>query len=604
MSSDVGNKLGAPEYFEVAGFKSRESFGQCHTKNNCSIKSVGNYYAYEGWKPWGIIKSVKKLFVFLFLLLFFFKPQISFAEVIHSFDVNILAHKNGAMDITETINYDFESAYKHGIYRDIPLYSSVGNLYRIIKIDNVRVLKDSIDENFLLSNDSKNLNLKIGNANKTITGSHVYKISYTVSNGIGSNFADHDEIYWNATGNSWQITIEKASAKIETDFSAKLTNFICFEGPTGSKSNSCLISQNSSTASQTLYPGSGLTVVAVYPVNTFPKSILSKEPPKTFGQTLFELILKNYLYIFIVLNFGLGGYLVYWYNRHKNKKRFGEPAVNFDIPKEEKGNVIRPALAGTIDDARLDRDDVVATIFDLAIRKYIKIEETKTVRKLLPDSTKQTILKLKNADGKLNPYEKKLYDRLFETGDIVDILDLKKDFYLTFSDMEKDVFEILVEKKYYTKNPKIQKTLLLILGIFALVTLNVILAIVLWFLYVKLNGRTPLGDEIDFKIDGLKLFLKSMDRNYKWQAQNFYTVEQMIPYAIALGYINQFMEQLKIIKPDYSPTWYAGYKGSFYGAYAGFYSSMSSTVAPSSSSGAGGGGFSGGGGGGGGGGSW
>ncbi|HZJ18199.1 MAG TPA: hypothetical protein VFD45_01095, partial [Patescibacteria group bacterium] len=125
----------------------------------------------------------------------------------------------------------------------------------------------------------------------------------------------------------------------------------------------------------------------------------------------------------------------------------------------------------------------------------------------------------------------------------------------------------------------------------------------LFFLAKKLIGRTSLGDEIDFKIDGLKLFLKSMDRNYKWQAERFYIVEQMIPYAMALGYIERFMEQLKIIKPDYNPTWYHGYSGGFYVGYSGFYSSMTTNMTSSSSSGASS-GFSGGGGGGGGGGSW
>jgi hypothetical protein len=52
----------------------------------------------------------------------------------------------------------------------------------------------------------------------TITGSHVYKISYTVENGIGSNYQDHDEIYWNATGNEWQVPIENAGTKIDNGF--------------------------------------------------------------------------------------------------------------------------------------------------------------------------------------------------------------------------------------------------------------------------------------------------------------------------------------------------------------------------------------------------
>ncbi|MCL6096914.1 MAG: DUF2207 domain-containing protein [Patescibacteria group bacterium] len=548
---------------------------------------------------------MKKLLLFLISLSFFlFIPQASFAEVIHNFDTNITAHKNGNLDVTETINYDFENVFKHGIYRYIPLYSKVGDLYRILNIKDVRVERDGINENFTFNKNNEQVYLKIGNADKTITGPHIYKISYTVENGIGSNFSDHDEIYWNATGNSWQITIEKASAKVETDFSAKQSSFICFQGSVGEKDTGCKVSKNSAESSRILSSGEGLTIVAVYPAGTFPKSILSKTPPETLGQKAFALILKNYLYILIFLNILIPLYLFYWYQKHKNKKRFGPPAVNFDIPKDEKGVVLRPALAGTIDTSKLERDDITATIFDLAIRKYIKLAQTKVVKKMAPDKTEQTITKLKGDDGELEGFEKILFDRLFETGDSIKISDLRLDFYKTFQDMEKEVFKTLVDKKYYTKNPKIQKTVLVVLSFIAFFTFNIILGFALFFLSRKLNGRTALGDEIDFKIDGLKLFLKSMDRNYKWQAEKFYTVEQMIPYAMALGYIDKFMEALKILKPDYNPSWYGG--GNFYTNYAIFYAASSTnftTSAPSSSSGSSG-GFSGGGGGGGGGGSW
>jgi uncharacterized membrane protein len=248
---------------------------------------------------------------------------------------------------------------------------------------------------------------------------------------------------------------------------------------------------------------------------------------------------------------------------------------------------------------------VVATIFDLAIRKYIKIEEKKNVRALLPDEDEQIIKKLKDPDDNLLSFEKTLMERLFESGNEIKVSTLKKDFYKTYNKMEDQVFTTLVDKGYYTKNPKDQKQFLLVFAFIALFFGNIILSPVLFFLSLKLNGRTQKGDLADHKIDGLKLFLKGMDRNYKWQAKKFYTVEQMIPYAMALGYIDKFMEALKILKPEYNPSWYVG-RGSFYTSYALFSSAASgsfTTSAPSSSSGFSG-GSSGGGGGGGGGGSW
>ncbi|MFH1186833.1 MAG: DUF2207 domain-containing protein [Candidatus Levyibacteriota bacterium] len=550
---------------------------------------------------------MKKIILLITFLFFFIKPSIIFAEIIHSFDVDIKAEKNGQMEIVEIINYDFENLDRHGIYRFISLYTKVGDWYRIIDIKNVKVERDGQSENFKKTQTSSQAEFKIGDANKTITGSHIYKIYYTVTNGIGSNFPEHDEIYWNTTGNKWEVVIEKASVKITTDFDAKKENVTCFTGSFSSKEKNCETQENITSSLNALNPGEGLTVVAVYPVNTFPKSVLSKNPPQDLGDKIFNFILKNYYLVLIFLNLIFAPYLFLWYQKNKNKKRFGKPGVNFDTPKDDKGRRIIPALSGIIDTTKLERDDIVGTIFDLAIRKYIKLEEVKESSKvfgIIDTSHKEQIIKkLKKDDSNLSEFEKILLNRLFKDGDSIKVSELKTDFYKTFSKLEKEAFKTLVEKKYYIKNPKTQKALLIMAALFSFFTLNLFLSGTLFFLSKKLKGRTFLGDEMDFRVDGLKLFLKSMDRNYKWQAERFYIVERMIPYAMALGYIDKFMEQLKLIKPDYNPTWYSGYSGGFYGGYAGFYSSMTTSMTTSSSSGASG-GFSGGGGGGGGGGSW
>src|SRR3990167_10277522 len=194
----------------------------------------------------------------------------------------------------------------------------------------------------------------------------------------------------------------------------------------------------------------------VFPLNTFPKSILLKSPPSTFAEKIFGFLWQNILVIYFLLNIILPAVLIFWYQKKKNKKRFGAPTVNFDTPMDENGQRIPPALAGTIDNSKLDRNDVTATIFDLAIRKYIKLEETTESFKALgiinTSKKKQMITKFKEDDGSLTSFEKKLFERLFEGGNSVDVEDLKVDFYKTFQDMEKEIFKLLVEKGYYLKN--------------------------------------------------------------------------------------------------------------------------------------------------------
>lgn len=554
-------------------------------------------------------------FGFFFLLLSaFFASSATAEEVIRNFDVKIVATQNGQMHVTETIRYDFGDSDRHGIFRNINRVSRLGNLYRQINVAFQRVLKNANPEPYEVNTDSGTASVKIGDPNKTISGIHTYQIIYLVKNGIGSNYEDHDEIYWSVTGNEWTVPIENASVLVETDFGVLANRAACFTGVAGETTTDCAVPSsapfNPIRTVNSLGAGEGLTVVYGFSVNTFPKSQLLTEDPSS-DVVEFKNFLKVYAVFWLGLNFILAPALLIWYFKNKRKERFGKPAVNFDFPQDQFKKRIGPAEAGIMDTAKLDREDVVATIFDLAIRKYIKLEEVREEKKMLgliPNSKEELVIKkLKDySDPQVSSFEKELLDRLFEKGDSVKVNDLKTDFYKAFEQLDKKAFSALVERGFYKKNPKAEMSALLVFGIVALATANVILGPVLILLSKKMTGRTARGDQADWQIDGLKIFLKNMSRNYKWQAENFYTVEKMIPYAMALGYIDDYMKQLQIIKPDYSPTWYSGYHGSFYDSSPSMLSSFSSNVitsAPGSSSGFSG-GSSGGGGGGGGGGSW
>lgn len=44
-------------------------------------------------------------------------------------------------------------------------------------------------------------------------GVHTYKLTYRVGRELGF-FEDHDELYWNVTGNEWAFPIDSASATV------------------------------------------------------------------------------------------------------------------------------------------------------------------------------------------------------------------------------------------------------------------------------------------------------------------------------------------------------------------------------------------------------
>ncbi len=121
-------------------------------------------------------------------------------EQIKDFTVNINVQKDGSLNVREDIRYYFDTS-RHGIYRNIPftIYDDG------VRYDMEYKFSDVVDENGKKYKVDKGKSgeqwvLKIGDPDKTITGDHTYVISYTVKGGL-RYFEDHDELYWNITGN-------------------------------------------------------------------------------------------------------------------------------------------------------------------------------------------------------------------------------------------------------------------------------------------------------------------------------------------------------------------------------------------------------------------
>lgn len=85
----------------------------------------------------------------LSLVFLIYIPKPAFAqESINSFEATLTAQKSGIMVLDEKIVYDFGDLQRHGIFRFIPLVSKVGDLYRVIKIDFQKVLRNGKPEEF------------------------------------------------------------------------------------------------------------------------------------------------------------------------------------------------------------------------------------------------------------------------------------------------------------------------------------------------------------------------------------------------------------------------------------------------------------------------
>ncbi|MCH1405245.1 MAG: DUF2207 domain-containing protein, partial [Candidatus Nanopelagicales bacterium] len=207
----------------------------------------------------------------------------AYAEEISSFDVDVTIGADTVMDISETIVYDFESAERRGIFRDIPVrdYLDDGSA-RAYDIDVLSVTRDGSSEPYEIFDEGDYLRVRIGDPDITITGTHDYQIQYTVANGLTQytqeqvdaiGIAELEpgdvEVYWDFIGGEWEAPIDQARVRVEGP--GPILAYECFVGSAGSTIPCDMeIGTDSAVfASARLYTGDSLTGILAFPQEAF-----------------------------------------------------------------------------------------------------------------------------------------------------------------------------------------------------------------------------------------------------------------------------------------------------------------------------------------------
>lgn len=529
-------------------------------------------------------------------------------ERVEDFSANIHVNKDGSLAVVETIRYFFDTP-KHGIFRYIPFtkYDKEKRYDIDFKFEPV-VDEKGREYEVTRTKQGEQWVLKVGDPNTTISGEHTYVISYTAKGELGY-FDDHDELYWNVTGNGWEIPIKKA--RVTITLPEKLTDtqitLDCFTGGYGTTKKNCTGATDglTTTIETTLFLNSneGLTVV-----EGFPKGIVAVLKPteyvpffdRWYGKIVLGLLIFLSICWYIILPIWL---IIHWY-RNGRDPFVGIPlTAGYDAPKAGKRS-LTPAETGTLIDETVQTRDIFSSIVDLARRGYLRINEPEKKDFYLEQ------VSASKANDTLQPFEKKLLDGIFEEGKLVRLKDTK--LYQTIADVKKLLYQDMVDAEYFKTNPNTTRTKYYALGGIALFTGNFVLAFISFLFGKNMPKKTISGAQQAQVAKSLKNFLTSQERQIEFQADKQMFFEKLLPFAVAFGvekiWAKRF-EQFDLKQPD----WYRGYNSGTFNA-AIFASSLShsynsfsvSSTPPSSSSssGFGGGGFSGGGGGGGGGGSW
>lgn len=561
---------------------------------------------------------LKRLIIILAIFFIWLSiPKSVFAEKIDNYSASIIINRDGKINIIERIDYDFGDIPKHGIYRSIPEIktNTAGKKFRL-DFSNISSVDSLGQKNQLnITRENGTVNMRIGDPNKTITGKMVYILNYSVSGAL-TYFSDHDELYWNITGNDWNIPIDKVTGvlSIQGNSSAADYQIECFTGVVGSQTKNCtIIPQNNELSFATtspLSPHEGLTIVVGFPKNI--AAVLEPKEVISFWDTLFGKISLAVL-AFIGLLVAFFWYIFYplriiwkWYRFGRDPKtNIGVASSWYDPPKTKDLRSLTPGETGTLIDEKADKEDISATIVDLGRRGYLKIVEEKKNDFYL-QKTKEF-----NKDQDLEPFEKKLLNGVFAGVDSLRINDA--DLLETVNETKELLYASIVKEGFFPQNPdKIRKFYKVIASV-SLFTLNLPLALIAFFFGLNMPRKTIQGAEAANVAKSLKNFLISQEKQLEFQARNQMFFERLLPFAVAFGVEKIWADRFKDISLK-QPVWYQGYGNNTFTSYYlvnslnSSFSSFNSAATPSSSSSGFSsgfsGGFSGGGGGGGGGGSW
>ncbi|NWF52720.1 MAG: DUF2207 domain-containing protein [Nitrospirae bacterium] len=565
-------------------------------------------------------------YIILFLITLSSTPVFAQFFTINEFHSDIVIKEDSSFIVKETIKVEFHRK-RHGIYRELP-FRYIDEFFKTTRTP-IKVLSVTDEAGkrwkYRVRKTGNVINIRIGDPDIYVTGNQTYVITYKVENAL-LFFKDHDELYWNVTGNYWQAPIKRASADITLNIKNKSDKLwaACFTGPYGSMMSNCIFRTFDNSAE--FYTRKNLNIHEGFTIALGWNKGLIK-PPSSVQKFLWTIDLEEN-WLFLIPLFSFFFMFTLWYKKGRDPWVREAITVMYEPPKCN-NKVLSPAETGVLIDERFDSRDLTSSIVGLAVKGYIKIEEKKK-EGLIFDTTDYYLTKVKDPDDSLNIFEQNLMSDLFSgSTHSIFISELENEFYKNLPSLKDTLYRELVNKKYFLNNPEKVRNFYIIISVFILIIIvflailtssvpwknlfvGVITALPIIFFGRIMPAKTRRGALAYMDILGFKEFLSRAEKDKLERMGDKNLFSKFLPYAIAFGVEKKWAKAFDGIYQDY-PNWYVtatAFRTFNPHTFSSSINSLTSSIgsatfsSPRGSGVSGGGGFSGGGSGGGGGGSW
>ncbi|GAA4434259.1 hypothetical protein GCM10023169_41660 [Georgenia halophila] len=542
-----------------------------------------------------------------------------------------LAAEGGEARVVLNLELDLGSEEAHGPYLVLAeLQEIVGdpNHYRRLDVRDISASSETAPDDLRVEREDGAVQVYIGDEDTEITGAHTYRVEYTITGLINPDVDGTDELYWNVIApGGFEIPIDDVTVAVTGP--ATPTAGACYVGSTGSDRECASLTTTGDTveaAQPQLDDGEGLSLVVGWPAGTF----TGAEPELVHRYTASNVLQLTPLtgsVTGLALVAGIGAVVLGARIRGRDRAYLGLTPGLAPRPGEEartgpasRGPAtvrftppdgVRPGEVGTLADEVAHRHDVTATIVDLAVRGYLRVEEVADSEEAADEGDQDTdadtstdtdtaagtgtgtddgeatewrLVRLRTDTDGLEPYEAALLDRLFAEHDAPTLSDLGEDLSTTLTSATADLYRTVTERGWFRAAPQKVRTRWVLRGL-AILALGLVAVPVLWLTQTPvvlavapvgvgiavmigsaaMPARTAAGTAVLAQALGFREYLATAEAEQIRFEEGADVFSRYLPWAIVFGLADRWAQIVSDAaaqgRPVPEPGWYVGLHG-------------------------------------------